>query len=70
MGGDLCRARRALFCSVGDSKGSSMDRIQAMEVFTRVVDANSFTRAADTLAMPRASVTTIIRISRRCSACA
>ncbi|KVZ05358.1 LysR family transcriptional regulator [Burkholderia ubonensis] len=38
-----------------------MDRIQAMEVFTRVVDANSFTRAADTLTMPRASVTTIIQ---------
>ncbi|MEB2560532.1 LysR family transcriptional regulator [Burkholderia anthinoferrum] len=38
-----------------------MDRIQAMEVFTRVVDANSFTRAADTLSMPRASVTTIIQ---------
>lgn len=38
-----------------------MDRIQAMEVFTRVVDANSFTRAADTLAMSRASVTTIIQ---------
>ncbi|EJO56270.1 LysR family transcriptional regulator [Burkholderia multivorans] len=38
-----------------------MDRIQAMEVFTRVVDANSFTRAAETLAMPRASVTTIIQ---------
>ncbi|GLU31358.1 LysR substrate-binding domain-containing protein [Trinickia caryophylli] len=38
-----------------------MDRIQAMEVFTRVVDANSFTRAADTLGMPRASVTTIIQ---------
>ncbi|TCW82094.1 LysR family transcriptional regulator [Burkholderia sp. SRS-46] len=32
-----------------------------MEVFTRVVDANSFTRAADTLSMPRASVTTIIQ---------
>ena len=38
-----------------------MDRIQAMEVFTRVVDANSFTRAAETLGMPRASVTTIIQ---------
>ncbi|WP_089339282.1 LysR family transcriptional regulator [Burkholderia singularis] len=38
-----------------------MDRIQAMEVFTRVVDANSFTRAADTLGMPRATVTTIIQ---------
>ncbi|MDN8131870.1 LysR family transcriptional regulator, partial [Burkholderia multivorans] len=32
-----------------------------MEVFTRVVDANSFTRAAETLAMARASVTTIIQ---------
>lgn len=38
-----------------------MDRLQAMQVFTRVVDANSFTRAAETLAMPRASVTTIIQ---------
>lgn len=52
---------RALSCPVGDSKGDGMDRIQAMEVFTRVVDANSFTRAAETLGMPRASVTTIIQ---------
>lgn len=37
-----------------------MDRIQAMEVSTRVVDANSFTQAAETLGMPRASVTTIV----------
>ncbi|WP_273995699.1 LysR family transcriptional regulator [Burkholderia sp. FERM BP-3421] len=38
-----------------------MDRLQAMEVFTRVVDANSFTRAAEALTMPRASVTTTIQ---------
>lgn len=38
-----------------------MDRFQAMQVFTRVVDANSFTRAADTLGLPRATVTTIIQ---------
>ncbi|MGC6693525.1 helix-turn-helix domain-containing protein, partial [Burkholderia pseudomallei] len=38
-----------------------MDRSQAMEVFTRVVDANSFTRAAETRGMPRASVTTVIQ---------
>lgn len=38
-----------------------MDRLQAMQVFTRVVDTNSFSRAADTLGMPRASVTTIIQ---------
>jgi LysR family transcriptional regulator for bpeEF and oprC len=38
-----------------------MDRLQAMQVFTRVVDMNSFTKAADTLELPRASVTTIIQ---------
>src|SRR5574343_502582 len=38
-----------------------MDRFQAMQVFTRVVDANSFTRASDMLGMPRATVTTIIQ---------
>lgn len=38
-----------------------MDRFQAMQVFTRVVDANSFTRAADSLGLPRATVSTIIQ---------
>lgn len=38
-----------------------MDRLQAMQVFTRVVEANSFSRAADNLGMPRTSVTTIIQ---------
>lgn len=38
-----------------------MDRFQAMQVFMRVVDANSFTRAADMLGLPRATVTTIIQ---------
>ncbi|WP_213767808.1 LysR family transcriptional regulator [Caballeronia sp. dw_19] len=38
-----------------------MDRLQAMEVFIRVVDTNSFTKAADTLNLPRASVTNIIQ---------
>jgi len=38
-----------------------MDRFQAMQVFTGVVDANSFTRAADNLGLPRATVTTIIQ---------
>ncbi|HZZ13047.1 MAG TPA: LysR family transcriptional regulator [Paraburkholderia sp.] len=38
-----------------------MDRLQAMQVFTRVVDTNSFTRASETLDLPRASVTTIIQ---------
>lgn len=38
-----------------------MDRLQAMQVFTRVVEANSFSRAADNLGLPRTSVTTIIQ---------
>lgn len=38
-----------------------MDRLQAMQVFIRVVDTNSFTRAAETLNIPRASVTNIIQ---------
>ncbi|WP_179405353.1 LysR family transcriptional regulator [Burkholderia guangdongensis] len=38
-----------------------MDRLQAMQVFTRVVDTNSFTKASETLGLPRASVTTIIQ---------
>lgn len=38
-----------------------MDRFQAMQVFTAVVDANSFTRAADNLNLPRTTVTTLIQ---------
>jgi LysR family transcriptional regulator, regulator for bpeEF and oprC len=38
-----------------------MDRFQAMQVFTRVVDANSFTSAADSLGLPRTTVTTTIQ---------
>jgi LysR family transcriptional regulator, regulator for bpeEF and oprC len=38
-----------------------MDKLQAMHVFTRVVDTNSFSGAADSLHMTRSSVTTIIQ---------
>ncbi|PVX81854.1 LysR family transcriptional regulator [Paraburkholderia unamae] len=38
-----------------------MDRLQAMKVFTRVVETNSFTRAADSLGLPRASVSVTIQ---------
>lgn len=34
-----------------------MDQIQAMRVFVRVVEAGTFTRAADSLSMPKATVT-------------
>ena len=32
--------------------GSTLDRIDLFRIFTRVVDAASFTRAADTLGLP------------------
>jgi len=38
-----------------------MDRLQGMQVFARVVEANSFTKAADSLAMPASSVTRAIK---------
>ncbi|ALE89125.1 LysR family transcriptional regulator [Pseudomonas versuta] len=38
-----------------------MDRINAMLVFTRIVDLGGFARAADSLQMPRASVTVLIK---------
>src|SRR5690606_3694715 len=44
---------------------TTMDRFQAMQVFVRVVDANSFTRAADSLALPRTTVTTAIQSLER-----
>ena len=37
-----------------------MDKLQAMEVFVRVVDTGSFTRAADSLQMPKATVSKLI----------
>jgi LysR family transcriptional regulator, regulator for bpeEF and oprC len=38
-----------------------IDRIQAMRTFIRIVDSNSFARAAESLAMPRARVTTLMQ---------
>ena len=38
-----------------------MDRVQAMQVFLRVVDSRSFVRAAESLGMPASSVTGIIK---------
>jgi LysR family transcriptional regulator for bpeEF and oprC len=38
-----------------------MDKLQAMTIFVRVVDARSFSKAAETLSMPRSSVTTTIK---------
>lgn len=41
--------------------GLLMDKLQAMAVLVRVVEAQSFSKAAETLSMPRSSVTTIIK---------
>ena len=38
-----------------------MDRLQAMRVFTRIVELGSFTRAADDLNLPRATLTHTIK---------
>lgn len=38
-----------------------MDRLQAMQLFTRIVDLGSFSRAAEQLSLPRASATQIIK---------
>lgn len=38
-----------------------MDRFQAMQVFTRIVELGAFGKAADSLQMPRASVTQVIQ---------
>ncbi|HEX3635462.1 MAG TPA: LysR substrate-binding domain-containing protein [Paraburkholderia sp.] len=38
-----------------------MDILQGMAVFKRVVDASSFSKAADSLEMPRASVSTLVQ---------
>ncbi|WP_430293246.1 LysR substrate-binding domain-containing protein [Pseudomonas sp. B1-22] len=38
-----------------------MDRVQAMQVFTRIVELKAFGKAADSLQLPRASVTQLIQ---------
>ncbi|OXC73518.1 LysR family transcriptional regulator [Caballeronia sordidicola] len=38
-----------------------IDRIMAMQTFVRIVDANSFTRAAQSLGIPRATATTLVQ---------
>lgn len=37
-----------------------MNKLQAMEVFVQVVDAGGFTRAAETLQLPKATVSTLV----------
>lgn len=41
--------------------GATMDKLRAMQVFVRIVEANSFTKAAETLGLPRAALTATIK---------
>jgi LysR family transcriptional regulator for bpeEF and oprC len=38
-----------------------MDQIQSMRVFARVVEAGTFTKAADSLALPKGTVTKLVQ---------
>lgn len=38
-----------------------MDRLQAMQVFRRIIEVNSFSKAAETLGLPASSVTSIVK---------
>ena len=38
-----------------------MNKLQAMEVFIQVVDAGGFTRAAENMQLPKATVSTLIQ---------
>src|ERR1700735_3038889 len=43
------------------SRARTMDRFDAMRVFTRIVERRSFTQAADDLGLPRSSVTDAVK---------
>ena len=38
-----------------------MNKLQAMEVFVQVVDAGGFTRAAEAMHLPKATVSTLVQ---------
>lgn len=45
----------------GGGAGRAMNKLQAIEVFVQVVDTGSFTRAAEHLKLPKATVSTLIQ---------
>ncbi len=45
----------------GGGAGRAMNKLQAIEVFVQVVDTGSFTRAAENLKLPKATVSTLIQ---------
>jgi LysR family transcriptional regulator, regulator for bpeEF and oprC len=53
--------RATLFSFDEQSEEWRVDKVRAMEVFVRIVEANSFTKAAETLNLPRASLTATLQ---------
>ena len=47
--------------TIGEKRGHGMDRFDAMRAFARVVEAGSFTKAAQTLHMSKTTVTQLIQ---------
>ncbi|WP_345816732.1 LysR family transcriptional regulator (plasmid) [Paraburkholderia sp. PREW-6R] len=45
----------------GRARKNGIDRLQAMQIFVKVVELNSFSRASEALGIPRATATTIIK---------
>lgn len=43
------------------NNGVNMNKLQAMEVFVQVVDAGGFTKAADNMKLPKATVSTLVQ---------
>src|SRR3954469_25596341 len=56
-----CLLREPGGCLVRRRLGDDMDRFQSMQVFARVVELNSFSRAADALRLPRSTVSVVVR---------
>lgn len=46
---------------MNNQEGQRVDRVKAMQTFVRIVEAGSFARAAETLDLPRASLTATIQ---------
>src|ERR1051325_11142706 len=50
-----------LLQDLDEQRTQRMNKLQAMEVFVQVVDAGGFTRAAEVLQLPKATVSTLIQ---------
>ena len=55
------QCRLACYKPCNDQELCEMDRFMAMRVFARVVEAGTFTKAADSLEMPKPTVTKLVQ---------